>query len=259
MRIIFNSIYKILKKVIAYERLLWASISNDGQKPVNFLIYTTIFFMIIFLDNKIFLSGTPANTILPIAFPIISICIINSIVNSSNRLFETVPVSKKYTVVNIFILSIVNVVILIISIWAFVVTIIWIIVILFPSHITNTPPEIIKQQIIITTKGNILLMLIAIIVIFVGTAITFIKNKKYKICSFTMIGITVYGFLFLLKSFMPISPKFNKVEFFYGLSAMTNGNLVLVCLGILTAIISTISIIVAFRLYSNKGDRGIRC
>ena len=75
-----------------------------------------------------------------------------------------------------------------------------IVYIVYPQGFNESPPESAVHQIIDTTKGNILMLCILVLILFVGVAITFIKNKKLRLSSFAGFATIGYGLLFFLKS-----------------------------------------------------------
>lgn len=257
----------MLKKLVAFQRILLNStppISDNSQKPFKVLLYVLAIFMMVFMNMFIFFGNTMStNSILPIALPIISIWMINRILYGDNKLFETIPVSRKYTVLNIFLLSIV---IIFIGYLIYLFTMVVLIGIIFsiayivnPKGINQSPPESAAHQIINTTKGDMLMLCILVIILFVGITITFIKNKKLRFGSFATFAIIGYGLLTFLKLSMKVSPNSDKVEFLESFSVMPQANTILICTAIFAVIICITSVVgVTFfgdRHHLSYGDR----
>ena len=209
--------------------------------------------LFIFFGNTI-----STNSILPFALPIISIWMINRLLYGEHRLFETVPVSRKYTILNIFLLS---VVIIIIVYLLYMVSIAVLLGIIFgipylvnPHGFSKSPPEPAFTQIINTTKGDLLMLCVLVIILFAGVAITFIKSKKLKLSSFAGFTVISYGLLVFLKHNMPISPSSDKVEFLESFSIMPQANTILLCVSFAAIIICIASVFMGYRLYVGKSN-----
>ncbi|MBU3189924.1 hypothetical protein K9O30_11885 [Clostridium bowmanii] len=250
----------MLKKLIAYQRLLLNStppIDIRFQSPFKQIPYIFAILVMTFMNMFIFMGNTlSTNDIIPIVLPIISIWVINRILYGDQRLFETVPVNRKYTALNIFLLSVVIIIILYVvvslvglSLAGILFSVLYLV---SPNGFSKSPPESAVHQIINTTKGNMLMLCILVIIIFVGTTITFIKNKKLRYSSFALFATIGYGLLFFLKSFMPISPSSDKVEFLESFSVMPQANTILICIAVATVILATSSVFIGGNLYIGK-------
>ncbi|WP_291640173.1 hypothetical protein [Clostridium sp.] len=194
-----------------------------------------------------------STTFLPIAAPIVIVWMTNRVLYGNQRLFETVPVSRKYAALNIFFFPIVTLFIAYIMILIFSSVVMGIIIALVylisSKGLSETPPESAVHQIIDTSKGDLLMIFIFLIIIFAAMAITFIKNKKLRLSSFVGFAVIGYGLLFLLKINMPISPSTGKVEFLESFYIMPEVNTILICVAIATFIISIISVLLGCKLY----------
>lgn len=185
---------KVFKKLIAYQRLLlnsmpsiYVNFQNNSQSLRYFVVVYVIAFMAIFIftGNRMY-----ENDIFSITFPVISVWMINKILHSERRLFELVPVSRKYIALNVFLLSIVIIFIGYIC-NAVIAGLVFGISYIMDPHGFKLPPEIAIHQMIDTTKGNILMLFVLLLILFAGIAITFIKNKKLRISSFIVLA-TIY-------------------------------------------------------------------
>ena len=248
-----KEVCNMLKKVIAFQKLLLNSTSMNEvgvQSPQKMVSFIFVIFLVSIINNIIF-SG---NVIfMPILLPAVSVFMVNMIINGSVRLFETVPVSRKFTVFNIFLLSIIIIFIGYIAMWIISVAFVGVILGLFclfdPQGINQSPPPTVVHQVIDTTKGNLLMLFVLIIILFVGTAISFIKNRKARLASFVGFSVMGYALLFFLKLCMPVSPNSNKVEFIESFSIMPGANTILLCVAVGAVILSLVSIFAGYKLY----------
>jgi len=254
-------VFSILKRIIKFQRILLNStppFTMTPQNPLIAFLYFVVIFVMISMNIFIF-TGTIvyANTTLVIILPVVSIWMINRILYGDHRLFETMPVSRKYTLLNVYLLSIVISAIGYLMFCISIIGLVWLLVGLFtifsPQNITSPPPS--TTLIIDTTKGDILILCIFLILIFGGVAITFIKRKKLRLLSFLGITPIVYGFLFLLKINLPISPTTGQVEFLESFSIMPSGNIILLCVAISAVIISIGSVFIGYNLYVTNSTR----
>ena len=261
----------MLKELIAYQRLLLNStptIGANSESHSNKLLYIFGIFVMAFMNIFIFSGNTAStNSILPIALPIVSVWMINRILYSGHKLFEIVPVSRKYVLLNIFLLSIVIIFIGYLAALIFGAALIGLLfgIVYFVSAqgFSQSPPEsavhrIAVHQIIDITRGNMLMLCILAIILFGGIAITFIKNKKLRLSSFAGFATIGYGLLIFLKIHLPISPNSNKVEFLQSFSVMPQGNTILICVAIAAVIIGITSIFMGYNLYVLKFEQDVR-
>lgn len=255
----------MLKNLIAYQRLLLNSTPPLGvtsEKPFKESFYVLIIFMVIFVNIFIFsFSGNTIslNMVLYITFPIISVWMINRILYGNKRIFEIVPVSRKYTFFNLFLLSLVIVFILYFIVW--MLGVVFVLIMFGISYIEAllSSSNVITIQyfdapIIDTTKGDMLMICILLITLFTSFTITFIKNKKYKFFGFVGFATIGYGLLLYLKNNMPISQGSDKVEFIESFSIMPQANIILICVAIATVIICITSGFTSYKLYVTKSN-----
>lgn len=249
-----------MKKLIAYQKLLLSSIPPFGissLKPPEKLIFGGSIFLIFLMDIVIFTGNTSSTeTFFFITLPIICVWMINRILYGSYRLFDTVPVSKKYIFLNILLLPIVIICISFIAISilniVLIGSLIGILYLVSPQSLGESAPGSDILQIIDTTKANLLMLCVVVIILFLGIAITFIKNKKLRLFSFVAFTTIGYGLLFFLRINMPISPNSTKVEFFESFSVMPEAGIILSCVAIATVIICISSCLISYNFYVAK-------
>lgn len=235
----------MLKKIIAYEKVLLNSIpavNYNLQTHYNLFQFMGILF-IIFLLNSFVYEGfmNSSNVSMPLVLPIISLWIINMILNGGSCLFETVPVNHGFKVRCIFLLSVVTTIIGYVVMWiisAISVLGIFLSLYIFDSKGFKESPPLLVHQSISMTKGYILMLWIILFITFVGTAVAFIKNKKYRLIGFALLVASVDGFILGLRAFMPKLPDISKYNFLEAFSIMPGANTVLAGLGVFTVVIS---------------------
>lgn len=251
----------MLKKLIAYQKLLTYSnpplVSSPPTISTIFL-YCFVIATMLFMNFFIFFGNTISSTavLVVINVPIVGVWITNRVLYGNQRLFETVPVSRKYTALNIFFFLIVTlfiayIMMLILGSMTFGI-IIYFVYLLSPKGFSESPPSSAMHQIIDTSKGELLMIFVFFIIIFAAMAITFIKNKKLRLSFFAGFAVVGYGLLFLLKVNMPISPFSDKVQFLESFSIMPQGSTILICVTIATVIIIIASVFMGSKLYVGK-------
>jgi hypothetical protein len=206
--------------------------------------------MFIFFGNS-----TSIKTLIPIALPIASIWMTNRMLYGDHeyKLFKTVPVSRKYIVLNIFLLSFVFIFIVyllfLLSNLVFVAIIAGISYLVYPKIFSQSPPGSAVHQMIDTTKGDTLMLCIFALILFAGVAITFIKNKKHRLKAFAAFAVIGYSLLFLLKLYLKMYMNSDKIGFLESFSIVPNGSILLLCVAIATVIISITSVFIGHKLY----------
>lgn len=248
----------MMKKIIAYQRLMLntASMNNvENLKQIKITIQLMFgIFTLIFMNDVIFGKNLPTlNTLFFIGLPGLCVWQINIIFNCKERLFELVPVSRKFTVANTFILTHVFVVIVCVAI---AVTLLGIggfttlmIFLLFSDNIEEVPIESLTNVVIDTTKSNILMIIVIIIILFVGTAIVFIKNERPRSICYLVSAIVGYGLLYLLKLNLPISPNTGEVDFMESFAVMPEANIILTVVTVVGVVLCVGSVIFGNRMY----------
>lgn len=247
----------MIKKIFAYQRLLFNSLSMNSMKnqsPLKPLGVMFVIFIMFYMNGYIFgLNGPFLDTLLFILLPVITGWQINSIFHYKEKLFELVPFNRSFIVVNSFIFSIV----LILSIYIMSVVfgylllaiIIGISYLFFPENIDFNPPIGLVNQVIDTTKASMLMFIIMLTILFIGTAIVFIKNKRTRVMCYSLSGIMGYGLLFLLKVNMSISPNTGKIEFMESFSLMSQANTILAIVAVIGMVLCVGSVIFANKMY----------
>lgn len=186
---------------------------------------------------------------LAIWIAVFSLWIINKNLNGDQRLFEMVPVSRRFTVFNVFLASLF--IVAIIYFGAFLVVMVFVNLIIGGTIILspqNIPVEIVPAE-QLTVAANVFMLLLLVIIIFVGTAIALIKNGKYRNGAYAAFFLLGYALLSFLKRQMPVSPNTGKVEFLESFSLMPQINQVLTGFGIAVLLIVPLSVYAGYSMY----------
>ncbi|SHH66379.1 hypothetical protein [Clostridium grantii] len=254
----------MIKKIFEYQRLLLNSLSMnrvENYNPFKFFVGTVIFFIMIYMNIIIF-GGNAEPTIsflkptsLFIILPVVSVWQINMIFYDKERLFELAPVNRKFTVLNVFLFASLLVLTIYVIFIAFGYIVIGIIIgivyLFFPENVDfNFAEEVIVNQVINTVKADILMFILLLIILFVGTAIVFINDKKIRMLSYLCGSIISYGFLVVLKFKMPILLNTGKVVFMESFSIMPQANIILVISAIIGIILCVSSVVFANKMYT---------
>ncbi|MFA9398432.1 MAG: hypothetical protein ACERKV_09230 [Clostridiaceae bacterium] len=259
----------MFKKVIAYQRILLNSISMDGNyegKPTNIISFFFVMFLSVFLEFNFFLENYSITVnlfIIPLA--VISVWFINTMARGEKRIFETVPVSRKFIAFNIFLFSGISFVVMYLTITilgiAFILSLMGFLYLFFPQHIGSTPPNGTvpeeAYQLANTTQSYVLMILIVVLILFIGTTIVFIKNRKIRIACFAGFSALGYTFMLLLKSKVSKIANFDKLGFYQGFSIMKQANAILIVIGIITALICFLSVLTGYKLYTKKNIKDL--
>jgi len=249
----------MMKRLITYQRLLLNSIPQVDalfKNPLELLLSVFGVLVICFmtLSTMFMKDSISLNTIFFLVLPITSIWMTNRIFHSGPNLFTAVPVSRKYTLLNLFLLSIVITVILYLILYIFEIVAIGLVFGILYFWGLQPFSKADTTQILDITKGNLLMLCILVIILFAGTAITVIKNKKLRLISFGGLTLFVYGFLFFLKLKMLTYSKSNKLEFLESFSIMPQVNTILICVVIATILICVTSLCMGYNLYVPKAS-----
>ncbi|WP_207649333.1 hypothetical protein [Clostridium grantii] len=225
-----------MRKIIAYQKLMLKTANMNNVEDLNNkkLTIQLIFgiFILVFMNTTIFGKNLPTlHTYFFIALPVMCLWQINSIFHYKERLFEFVPVSRKFTLLNTFIFTHVFVVITCVAIACVLLgmggLITLLVFLLFSDNFEEVPIETLTNIVIDTTKSNILMLMVIIIILFVGTAIIFIKRKRLRNICYLISATIGYGLLYILKLNLPISPNTGEVDFMESFSVMAEANAIL--------------------------------
>jgi hypothetical protein len=230
----------MLKKFNKYQQLLSCSTKftsgKKRSKPTFFLtfiyMYILIIFMIILGDGGF------------VFYPVVSFLFaVYSVITSKNKLFEVIPVSKLYSLVNIYLYVFISI---------YVANTLLFIFVMLNTQLDSPLP----MNIFVNDWKSILTMYcITSIIASISLPIFFIKlNSLRKLL--TLSGIILIPLVLLLfKNTLPVVTELDKVHFWESITLMPHYNefiLILLCVVILT-----ISMLISYKLY--KGKRCTTC
>jgi hypothetical protein len=234
----------MLIKLVAFQKLFLNSIpSLDSFRPWTFagpaLGGVSLTFL---LDGEFHVM---------ILLAVVSVWMVNRNLNGDQRLFEFVPVSKRFTFVNVYLVAVVIVVSgyfsLLLLGWTIIGIIIGVAYIFQLQDVSQMLPVSFVPT--VNIQQSLFIFLLLAIILLVGTTISFVRNSRYRNGSYAAFFMLSYGLLSVLKSYMPPLPVQRKVVFMESLTIMPRINEILTGLSIATIIILPLSIYVGYRLY----------
>ncbi|WP_350344055.1 hypothetical protein PRVXT_000426 [Proteinivorax tanatarense] len=228
----------MIRRFIAYQRLLLNSSSTYNTKTI-FLAGLFIGFLIKFFGfDSLFM------------LPFISLIIIHQIVEGHRKLYELVPVSSWYAVVSLFATALFMVL--------FVHVFILLVVIIFMGGFMllawfggaeigmDGPTGPTFEATATSGESTLFMLLMVILILFIGTAIALIRNKKCKtVANISAFGLLM-GFLYWLKISLPING-----DFYESFTVAPQADLLLIGFGVITVVAVPLSIIAGHRFYSS--------
>jgi len=235
----------MLSRFWNYQLLLSGSIGFVNAKNKSKLYFLKIFIFIIFIS--IFIGNIDGIGV--IFFPIaITLCMVYSIVNSQNKLFEIVPVSKLYSLINIYLyVFVTNLAITAGSIIGFMLT----------RLLTQLTPVLDRSLFADTWKGILITVFISTIMASILVPIFFIKLKTLRKTLTIAVVILITIALMLFGNELPMITMFGKIKFLESITIVPHYNAVLSILACVCVVIIPISIFISYRLY--KGKRCLVC
>ncbi|MBK5240132.1 hypothetical protein [Clostridium sp.] len=230
----------MLKRFNKFQQLLACSAKftggNKRSKPTFFLTFIYMYILIIFMIT--FGEGGF------VFYPTVSILFaVYSIINAKNKLFEVIPVSKLYSLINIY---------LYVFITIYVANTLLLIAIMLFSQLNLTLGMNLPTN---SWKTILVIYCITSIIASISLPIFFIKlNYLRKLLTISVI-VLIPIVLLLFKNTLSVVTELDKVHFWKSITLMPHYNefiLILLCVVILT-----ISMLISYRLY--KGKRCTTC
>lgn len=231
----------MLKRLWNYQLLLGGSLKSTNikksPKQASFIIF--IYMLIVFTLSLIL--GQGGFIFYPTIFTLYAVY---SIVNSSNKLFEIVPVLKLYSLINIYIyvfisITLANTLLLIIG--------------KLLAHLSAS----MGMNVLINSWKNIFVIeSISTIVASILLPIFFIKLNSLRKKLIISVNVIVPIALLLFNK-MPVVTEFDKVHFWKSITIMPNYNQFLLILACVCVIILPVSMLISYKLY--KGKRCTTC
>lgn len=232
----------MLKKFWNYQRLLSASVGSVNAKKQSKLNFV---FMFVFMG--IFSAILDGGEVL--VYPItIILWMVYAIVNSQNKLFEIVPVSKLYSLINIYLyVFIMNLAITVVSIIGLIP-----VKILFQSTSVGNISILSDNWEAILITGCIATIIASILLPTFFIRLNFLRKAlTISVVSFVTIALVLF------KNTLPVVTGIGKINFLERINTMPYYNETLLILVCVCIVIIPISIFISYRLY--KGKRCLAC
>ncbi|MCW3490380.1 hypothetical protein [Dethiobacter alkaliphilus] len=181
----------------------------------------------------------------------ISVWTVNRNLNGDRRIFEIVPVSRQFIFFNVYLAVVMAAMAGFLALWflgLFITGIFFAITyIVQPQNISQVMPETFAPT--VNIEQSLFMFLLIVIILVVGSTISFVRNNKYRSGGYLLFFTILYGLLSVLKNYLPPLPDTGRVVFMESLSYMPWVNELLTALSIVTAIIVPLSIYIGYRLY----------
>jgi len=245
----------MITRFLNYQRLLNLSINsfNNKQHPrVPFLNHMLFF---IFMYSFIFTLDGSGTVFFPIIF---TLSIVYQIINSQNKLFEIVPVSKLYSCLNIYLFVLV---VILVFITTFVLLGLFSLLfnnIMHMHFVINFNLD--GSNVILSFrdwKSTLIPGCISIIVASILLPMFFIKNKVLRksltLSSVALATISLISF----RNTLPVVPVLGKINFLKSIIILPHYNKILLILTCICMVILPISISISYKIY--KGKRCLVC
>jgi len=228
----------MFKKFWDFQKLLNISISATNDKNTPKLSYMITIMVGTFLtislasEGGIFLYAL----LLILEFG-------NLIINSKNRFFESVPVSKKYICINIYIHLILMAEFFVIAATIGILSI---------NIIDANPIDNYINSVLVNWKGLLFFVCIIIMTVNILIPVFFIKinilRKTLTIAIGTLIAIVIITF----RNTLPIVPSTGEINLIKSFKFMGNCNEVLLVIMGICLILIPISVLVSYKIYRGK-------
>lgn len=240
----------MLKKFWNYQMLLSGSLGLANEEKSSKFPFFFILIYSLFLVPLYVIFGNGGLIFYPLVFTLHAVY---CIANSRSKLFEIVPVSRLYAIINIYLYFFVMTLSLIagglISLLSFE------ILALFTS--TFTLADTVISILLTNWKGILVINCISIIMVSILLPIFFIMlnslRKTLTISVVILISIALISF----KNTLPVVPELGKISFLESITIMSHYNEILLMLACACVVILPISMLISYKLY--KGRRRLIC
>lgn len=238
----------MLKKFWNYQLLLNSSFHWGRPQMSSKKIFFSIFIFSIFMGTFAGMLDGGGAVFYPIAF---ALWMVHSIVNSQKKIFEIVPVTKLYALINIYLY------ILVTSLYCIAGAVIGLlpfkILTLFTS--TSTLVDTIISLLVNNWKAILVTGCISTIIVSILLPIFFISlNALRKILVISVVVLFIIV-LRLFRNTLPVITKLGKIKFLESITIMPHYNEFLLILVCVSVVIIPISIFTSYRLYKGKRCR----
>ncbi len=238
----------MLKRFWNYQLLLSGSVHWGRPQMSSKKIFFSIFIFSIFMGIFAGMLDGGGAVFYPIAF---ALWMVHSILNSQKKIFEIVPVTKLYALINIYLY------ILVTSLCCIAGAVIGLlpfkILTLFTS--TSTLVDTIISLLVNNWKAILVTGCISTIIVSVLLPIFFISlNALRKILVISVVVLFIIV-LRLFRNTLPVVTKLGKIKFLESITIMPHYNKFLLILVCVSVVIIPISIFTSYRFYKGKRCR----
>lgn len=238
----------MLKRFFAYQRLLLDSCDSPFKSVKGSVL--GFFFLFLIMFSFIMLRFKDQNTFI---LPLLSVLLSYNIINSEKKLYELVPVSSKFTVSNLYLFNILAMVLGYLALMlsgfiflGFILFMFWI----FGGTVGNGMPEGVENM-PMDLNSILLLVMLYILIIFIGTTVSLIKDKRIRFMSIIGAIALFFGFLYSVKVTLPMAPGLEGFDFLANFGAAPHAPLILLGLGLFTILTIPLSLWAGHKLYTS--------
>lgn len=244
----------MIKNVARFQRILASSATYRSQngKVKNSMSVWIVFLIVLggnLLITPVFDSGGGI-----LVFPVLSMLYVYRIVNSGNKIYELVPVTKDYIVGNIFLSSIIFLVlcfVLLSAIGYMVLGLVLLLVLLFGGQSSIASLFASGIQFSADFDGILFILLVMLIALFVFTALSFINIRKLRLTALICFSVGSYVLLLLLKGHFPAQAG-GTGDFFMGFRAMPQARSIVRYTFLMCILVIPLSILAGRRFYRSR-------
>lgn len=235
----------MLKKFWNYQLLLSGSIGFNNDKNKSKLHFFIVFIFIIFMSILTGMLDGGGVIFYPIVFTLYAVY---HIINSQNRLFEIVPVSKLYALINIYLY------VFVMSLCFIGGAVVGLLPFKFLTLVTSnfTLINTITNLLVNNWKALLVTSCISTIIVTILVPIFFIRIKILrKTLTISAVSLVTIALL-LFRNTLPVVTELGEINFLQSITIMPDYNVVLLILACVCIVIIPISIFISYRLYKGK-------
>jgi len=231
----------MLKKFWSYQKLLQHSGGFANEKKSSKLIVISLYFFAFILNFILDRGGILFFGV------IISLYSGYHIINSQSRLFESVPVSKLYSFINIYSYGYVT---SFLGLVTFIVVLPFEMLVVYATDLNLDETYVI--QFFYNWRAILLTGSIAIIIVSILLPIFFVRiNALRKTLTISVITLATIGII-SFKNTLPVIDRIGEVNFLESLKIINYYNNILLILVCICVVAVPISILISYRLYKGK-------
>ena len=235
----------MLNKFWNYQLLLSGSLGFTNEEKSSKFPFFSILIYSLFIVTLFILFGNGGFIFCPLVFTLHAVY---SITNSQNKLFEIVPVSRLYALINIYLYVFVMSLSLIagglISLLSFK------ILALFTS--TFTLADTVISLLVTNWKAILVINCISTIMVSILLPMFFIMlNFLRKTLTISVVALFMIS-LILFRNTLPVVPELGKIRFLESITIMPHYNEVLLVFTCVCVVMLPISMFISYKLYKGK-------